>query len=245
MAEGKLRLGRVSYKNTLPLFYKWNLPFVEIKEGTPSQLAAMLDIGLLDGGILSSLFYIQNRGRFSILPDISISSFGEVRSVLLFSKKPLKEIKSVRPSPESLTSNFLTYAVLRKFFGLKVEFVKALRADAELVIGDRALKLSSKSEVPFVYDIGKLWFEKTGLPALFALFIVPTDWLRERPKEVAFLALTLMESKKNFFQNLESLNLEPDLKSYLKNLNYDFGEEHLKSLTLMEKLFSEYLLGKF
>jgi len=39
--------------------------------------------------------------------------------------------------------------------------------------------------------------------------------------------------------------LDRETKLYLKMLDYRFREEHLKSLELMEKLFREYVLGKF
>jgi chorismate dehydratase len=244
MEGGKLRLGRVSYKNTLPLFYNWQLPFVEIIEGTPSELANGINVGMLDGGILSSLFFVQNGARFSLLPDVSISSFGKVGSVLIFSEKPLGEIKTLKISPESLSSNFITYALFKKYLDLPVKFVKEGAADAELVIGDRALERLKVNPSPFVYDVGELWYKNTGLPAVFAVFIVPTKWLVNNPKRAAELTLTLLSSKERFFKDLDRLNLDGDTKKYLKNLNYDFRREHLESLKLMEHLYREYLLKK-
>ncbi len=243
-AKGKITLGRVQYKNTLPLFYKFNLPFVQIVEGTPSQLARLLDAGLIRGGILSSFYYIQKSTVYQPIPDISISSFGKSGSVLLFSEKPLEDIETVKPSGESLTSNFLTYSLFRKFLGKKVSFVGD-SADAFLLIGDRALELSQKGEFPFVYDIGELWYKRTGLPAVFALFIVPKEWATDNPQLFAELTLTLINSREEFFKSLDTLPLDRETKLYLKMLDYRFREEHLKSLKLMEKLFREYVLGKF
>jgi len=231
----KLKLGRVSYTNTLPLFYKVKLNFVEFVEGSPSELAKWVSAGIVKGGILSSFFYLKNSDRFLLLPDISISSFGKAGSVLLVSKKTIKDVKSIRPSPESLTSNFLTYVILKKFLNKPVEFKR--EADAFVVIGDRALTGDfSKS---FVYDIGELWFQYTGLPAVFALFLVPKDWALENPELFAKLSLEFINSKRQFFKNLENLNLERKVKNYLKNLNYDFGKEHLRSLELMERFAKE------
>jgi chorismate dehydratase len=244
MGEEKLRLGKVSYKNTLPLFYGWKLPFVEIVEGTPSELANGISVGMLDGGILSSLYYIQSGARFSLLPDISISSFGKVRSVLILSEKPLEEIRTLKISPESLSSNFITYAVLKKYLKIPVRFVKGGKTDAELVIGDRALERLKVNPTPFVYDVGELWFKNTGLPAVFAVFIVPTRWLVRYPEKASELALTLINSKERFFKDLPDLNLDGETKDYLLNLNYDFREPHLESLKLLEQLYRDYTLGK-
>lgn len=237
--EDKLRLGRVSYKNTLPLFYKFSLPFVELVEGTPAELAKMLDAGLISGGILSSLYYLQNESRFALVPDISISSFGKTGSVLLFSKKSLREIKEIVPSPESLTSNFFTCVIFRKFMGRKVSFVSD-GGDALLVIGDRALNFPAERAFPYKYDIGELWFEHTGLPAVFALFMVPRRWALSNPAKFSLLSLELINSRDSFFRDIDNLNLSEELKNYLLNLDYRFREEHLKGLELMEKLLKEY-----
>jgi len=240
----KIRLGRLSYKNTLPLFHRVSLPFVELKEGTPFELSRMLDAGLIEGGILSSLYYLQNSSKFVLVPDISISSFGKVGSVLLFSRKPLREIREITPSSESLTSNFITYALFRKFLGQKVSFVPE-GGEALLVIGDRALNFPAERDFPYRYDIGELWFKETGLPAVFALFIVPRTWAVENPEKFAKLSLELINSRETFFRELNNLNLSEDLKRYLLNLDYRFREEHLKSLELLQKLLREYYLKGF
>jgi len=243
MHDGKLRIGKVSYKNTLPLFHYFSLPDVELIEGTPQELARKISLGLIQGGIISSLFYLQHRGEYLILPDISISSFGRAGSVLIFSKKPLEEIGEIRPSDESLTSNFLTYTVFRKFLKIPVRFTET--DETLLVIGDRALELLKEKRFPYVYDLGELWFQYTNLPAVFALFIVPKRWALENPDTFSRLSLELLNSKERFFKELPNLPLEAELKEYLKGLNYDFRERHSQSLDLMEKLLKEYQRGNF
>ncbi len=238
MLRGKLRIGRVSYTNTLPLFYHLPKRNLDVVEGTPRKLASLLSVGLLDGGIISSVFYLRREREFVLLPDVSISSFGPSGSVLLFSKKPLKEIRSFKPSGESLTSNLIAYTTLKRLYGLKVE-PSDQHFDAELVIGDRALKMAKRRPYPFVYDVGELWFEKTNLPAVFALFIVSSRVFTEHLSAVSKLAVDLLESKRRFFRNLENLPIGRETKEYLRNLNYDFGREHLQSLELLKKFLSE------
>lgn len=237
-----LKLGRVSYTNTLPLFYGWDLPFIQIREGVPSELAKLLEFNLLDGGILSSVYYLRNKEKFILLPDVSISSFGKTLSVLLFSEKPLEEIETIKPSSESLTSNFLTYAIFKRFLKKSVVFSPE-GADAFLVIGDKALKQMPASR-GYVYDIGELWYKFTNLPAVFALFLVPKRWAYKNPDKFAKLSLSVLEGRDNFFRNLENLNLPKETKDYLLTLDYHFKEEHLKSLKLLEKLLKDYYLNK-
>jgi chorismate dehydratase len=237
----KLKLGKVSYLNTLPFFYYFNFPNVEIVEGVPSELAKLLKIGFLDVGIVSSVFFLQNEPNYIILPDLSISSFGETGSVLIVSKKPIEEIKTLKPSKESLTSNFLAYAILRKFLKQNVEISKK-NVDAEVVIGDKALNLDRKSF--FIYDVGELWYKFTGLPAVYALFTAKKPTNENFHKLYASLTLELQNSREQFFQNLEKLPLEKNLKNYLKKLNYQFREPHLESLKLLKELIKDYHLGK-
>ena len=117
-------------------------------------------------------------------------------------------------------------------------------ADAFLLIGDKALQPSLREKYRYVYDIGELWYKHTGLPAVFALFIVHKRWATSNPQQFAELSLSLMNSREEFFKDLNHLPLEEDIKGYLKGLDYRFREEHLKSLELMEKFFREYVMGK-
>ena len=241
MQNTKIRIGRVSYLNTLPLFYKWKLPFLEIVENVPSKLAKLLELNLLEGGIVSSIHYLENQHKYILLPNISISSYGEARSVLLFSKKPLEEINSLRLSEESLTSNFLTWVIFTRFLQKRVK-INNQDPDAVLVIGDKALREAKKKSYPYIFDIGQLWFEFTSLPAVFAVFVLRRDIVSLYPQEVAQLSLALMESKERFFKDLDNLPLEEELKTYLRTLDYNFGYQHSESLDLMYKLRRESFL---
>ena len=241
MGKPNLKIGKVSYLNTLPFFYYFNLPEVEIIEGVPSQLAKLLKTGFIEVGNVSSVFFLQNEANYIILPDLSISSFGRTSSVLIVSKKPINEIKYLKPSRESLTSNFLAYVIFKKFLKQNIE-ITTNNADAEVVIGDRALKLESNNY--FIYDIGELWYRYTSLPAVYALFVAKKNTDEELYKLYAKLTLELQESRDKFFQNLDKLPLEDCIKSYLKSLNYHFRESHLVSLKLLRELIKDYRLGK-
>jgi chorismate dehydratase len=238
-----LKLGKVSYINTLPFFYYFNFPQIQIVEGVPSELAKLLKIGYLDIGLVSSVFFLQNEANYIILPDLSISSFGDTKSVLIISKKPLEEIKSLKFSTESLTSNFLAYAILRKFLKKQVK-ISSEKFDAEVVIGDKALFLQETEPYLYKYDVGKLWFQYTGLPAVYAVFAAKRTQREDILELYASLALNLQESRERFFKNLSNLSLEKDIKNYLKSLDYRFLEPHLESLKLIKELIRDYYLGK-
>jgi len=133
-----LRIGKVGYLNTAPLFY--SLEGFEVREGHPSELVKELREGNIDAGIVSSAEFFFNPESYYILSDISISSRGKVCSVLLLSNKPIEEIERIRVTPNSLTSRFLLFYLLKRVYGKGVEEVTE-GEDAFLAIGDEAIRL--------------------------------------------------------------------------------------------------------
>ena len=224
-----MRIGKVSYSNTLPLFY--SLKGFDIVEGHPADLVKKLREGCIDAGIVSSVEVFFNPENYLILPDISISSKGKVCSVLLLSRKPIEDIKSVRITPSSLTSRYLLEFIMKEVYEKVLPEVPEGEEDAVLVIGDSALKL--REEYEFSYDLGGEWFNYTGLPFVFALFLVR----REVPQEEARRIYTAVRaSVKDFFADLGKGKVKLSdafLNRYLfECIDYSLGEEHLRSLEL-------------
>ena len=232
-----LRIGKVVYTNTLPLFYR--MDGFEVVEGHPSELVKLLREGRIDAGIVSSAEYFFNPESYWVLPDISVSSRGSVCSVLLLSKKPIDKIKKIRITSKSVTSRYLLMFVLKEGYGIQTEEVGE-GEDAFLMIGDEAIEL--RCSFPYVYDLGEEWFRLTDLPFVFALFLVRRE---VPPREIRELLGNLRYSLKSFFEDLGSGALELDgdkrfLKKYFcECIDYTLGKEHLRSLekffTFMEK----------
>ncbi|WP_461830029.1 menaquinone biosynthesis protein [Aquifex sp.] len=225
-----LRVGRVSYKNTIPLFYK--LSGFEVIEGVPSHLVKLLREGKIDAGIVSSAEYFFNPDKYLILPDISISSRGRVCSVKLFSKVPLEDIRSVRLSDASLTSRYLLFYIFEERLGYLPE--ESEDAEAVMLIGDEALEVK---EFPYTYDLAEEWFKIHGLPFVFALFLVRRE---ARTEEVKRLYKGVKESLKEFFKDLAEGEVSKDFY-FTECIDYSLKEEHIKSL----RLFFEYLGKRF
>ena len=234
-----LRIGKVSYTNTLPLFY--SLKGFELIEGHPSDLVKKLRESEIDAGIVSSAEYFFHPEDYFVLPQVSISSRGKVCSVLLLSKKPIEEVEGIKITPRSLTSRYLLSYIMENVYGRSPQEVTE-NEDAVLSIGDEALKL--KEDYDYAYDLGEEWFKHTGLPFVFALFLVRKDAPSGRVKE---LHKGIKTSLANFFSDLESGRLdlsEKFLKHYLSEcLDYGLEEEHLRSLGEFFK-FMERETGK-
>jgi predicted solute-binding protein len=130
--------------------------------------------GAIDVGLVP-VAEIARQG-LEIVPSVGITCLGPVRSILLFSKVPWREVRTLAADLSSRTSVQLARVILRERFGAdpqttrqepKLEAMLA-RADAALVIGDPALVLNPDS-LPFAWlDLGQEWFNLTGLPMVFA-----------------------------------------------------------------------------
>lgn len=132
--------------------------------------------GAADIGIVPS--FELTRQNLEIIPGAGIACHGAVRSILLISKCPAAEVRTLAADSNSRTSVQLARVVLARKYGAAVDSTPhppdldaMLRiADAALVIGDAALRIDP-ARLPFhVYDLGAEWVEMTGLPMVFAVW---------------------------------------------------------------------------
>jgi chorismate dehydratase len=162
-----LRLGRISYVNMAPVFFRVEAAYEEVS-GVPTELNRRLLVGEIDTAPISSIEWARNADRLRLLPRLCVSSEGAVDSIQLVSRRPLDEVRVVAVTPESATSVVLTKVLLphARHVALGEE------ADARLLIGDAALKSAFEDPTPH-HDLGRLWLERTGLPMVFAVWACP------------------------------------------------------------------------
>ncbi|MCX8036792.1 MAG: menaquinone biosynthesis protein [Candidatus Sumerlaeia bacterium] len=183
MSDSRLRVGVVSYLNSRPMVFglKYLAPQLRIQTAPPAALARQMRRGRLDVALVPTFEYLC-RPDYRLLRASAICADGRVRSVILFSRKPLEQICSVRLDPESLTSNALLQILCQCHFFKMPKWVRGLGnlepsevlerdlADAVLVIGNRALAMSGR--YPYEYDLGREWYRMTRLPFVFAVWTV-------------------------------------------------------------------------
>jgi len=175
-----LRLCSVDYLNSAPLV--WGLvhgPPQQIFDLTfrvPSQCADLVASGAVEIGNIPVIEL--SRQNLEMVPGIGVAARGAVRSILLISKRPLAEIRTLAADSSSRTSVALTRIILSRRYGVEPEFMPSApdlesmldRADAALIIGDPALRLDPASLPYHVADLGREWTEMTGLPMVFAVW---------------------------------------------------------------------------
>src|SRR5205085_6426394 len=106
-----IRLGRISYVNMAPVFYRLEAEVEEVT-GVPTDLNRLLVAGELDVAPISSIEWARNADRLRLLPRLCVSSEGAIDSIQLVSHRPLDEVRVVAVTPESATSVVLTNVLL-------------------------------------------------------------------------------------------------------------------------------------
>src|SRR6266581_4939441 len=138
-----VKLGRISYVNMAPVFYRLEADVEEIS-GVPTALNRQLIAGELDLAPISSIEYARNADRLRLLPRLCVSSEGAVESIQLISKTPPERVRSIAVTPESATSVVLT----RVLFPDAEHVPLGEDAEAKLLIGDAALKSAFEDPTP-------------------------------------------------------------------------------------------------
>jgi chorismate dehydratase len=217
-----IRLGRISYVNMAPVFYRLDADVEEV-QGVPTDLNRRLVAGEIDLAPISSIEYARNAAMLRILPRLCVSSEGAVDSIQLVSKVPLERVRVVAVTPESATSVVLTKVLIPE-----AEHVPLGEdAEAKLLIGDAALKSAFEDPTPH-YDLGRLWLERTGLPMVFAVWAAPDPPV----PGTAELEDALVESVRIARAEPEQLAYEASerygypagfLARYFEKLRYRFG----------------------
>jgi chorismate dehydratase len=217
-----IRLGRISYVNMAPVFYRLDAEVEEV-QGVPTDLNRRLVAGEIDLAPISSIEYARHADTLRILPRLCVSSEGAVDSIQLVSRVPLERVRTVAVTPESATSVVLTKVLLPEANHVPL----GQEAEAKLLIGDVALKSAFEDPTPH-YDLGRLWLERTGLPMVFAVWAAPDP---PRPG-TAELEDALVESVRIARAEPEQLAHEASerygypagfLARYFEKLRYRFG----------------------
>lgn len=237
-----LKIGQIDYANVYPIFYQLGLlDRYKLVKGVPSFLNSAIREGGIDAGFCSCIEYARNPEQYYVIPNISISGIDCVKSVMLFSKKPIEELGSTEIflTGESGTSIVLFEILMREKYKMNPVFTRDnADADACVLIGDQALFSTYNGDWPYVYDLCTLWREFTGLPFVFALWIVRKDTVESRYGEVAEFVDTLQVIKNDSKKNLAALLDHYAFKGltsyqiidYWEIINYDLSDSHIQGL---------------
>ncbi|MCB4757691.1 MAG: menaquinone biosynthesis protein [Elusimicrobia bacterium] len=247
-----MKVGKISYLNTAPFFYRWENRDIPFEEGVPRELAGRARAGSIVAAALPVVECWALEDKFVPLGNWGIAVRKECKSVLVLSKRPFPELDGMElaVTEDSSTSVRLCEVLIRTKYRHSVHLRRGFRDEdeARLVIGDEALQLGYKRDLkmwPFLTDLAQEWWEWKGLPFVFARWVVQKD-------------LSVLSIAKIFSQIKRSLRLGmrsypeiaeknatllgvPDvyLIEYLKSFTYELGAEEMESIDLFKNLVAK------
>lgn len=235
----KIKVSAVSYTNTLPFLQGIKaspklLEQIDLSVDVPAECARKVIQNEADLGIIpvAALTRIPD---YHIVTDYCIGSDGAVDSVFIFSTKPIAQIRSLRLDSQSRTSNGLARILLKHHWKLDVEVVMDGEADAYVLIGDRTF--GQKDTVTYVYDLGEIWKDFTGLPFAYAV------WVSNKKLPENFISdfnMALREGVSHPLDVVPGLPYYPnfDYKIYLtENLDFNLDNRKREAISKYLKLY--------
>jgi chorismate dehydratase len=244
---------RIPYANCAPFYALWaDAPFA-VRNLEPRDLGREAESGGVDLGVMAAGDWFRMKDRFELLAPMGVAARGPVQSVLLFSRRPASALEGARISvtPATSTSVRLLHLLLdvRRDFK-NVSYVRGLepaQADAMLMIGDQAMRTRKRLPEGFthVLDLGEDWLSWTGLPFVYAVWVVRSALDPALKAEMrAFLEASLAAGLATL-PEVARITTDPgwtaaETEAYLRQFHYRFGPDEMTALERFESLVREH-----
>lgn len=249
-----VRLGSVPYLNARPLVAGLDQsPGVVLTEAPPSELARQLRAGRLDAALASAVELLRDP-PLGWIAGPAIASRGPVCSILLFVRGAPGAVATLALDRSSLTAAALAQVCLAEFLGAEKPRVTlcdpraelaSIDADAVLRIGDPALTTAPDGRQAL--DLGALWTERTGLPFVWAVWLVraaasAAELAAIRSAVLAARARGLPQRDELANRFAEAQGLDPGFcRDYLhRHVRFDLGPDEHKGLAAFARLAHQH-----
>ena len=222
------RIGCVKYLNAHPLIQGWP---GRVEFDHPSVLCRRLAAGELDIALVSSFEFLRNP-IYRIVDNISISSDGEVYSVVVAHREEISQIDEIELDPASETSvNLLRYLLEQR--GLNPRLVTRPQSEvSRLLIGDQAIRFRRDNPGFQFWDLGQEWKQLVDLPFVYALWLVRPEVAEA--KAVADRLRALRDENVGKIDKLIAQEKEFDAefcrRYFTEHLRFTFGEREKEGL---------------
>lgn len=246
-----IKVGQTYFKNTDFIYYAINEGIVTVDNASfytahPPKLGEMIVKKEIDVAPIPAIMYAEHSDELLLLPDFSISSNGETKSILLFSDEYLRleELRGKKIAvPGTSASSVALLRIMLRERGIDSEIIyhekpdiedMLKKAEAALLIGDHALVAEEGGRHRILADLGTEWLRLTGRRMIFAVWAVREEFANKCPKAVQNLTEKLRESRRYAYKNIEEVSKElagkagisPALmEKHLSLLNYGLDSE--------------------
>ena len=245
------RIGRIPYLNSEVFYYGMaGEADVELHPLTPRALSGAATEGGLDAGPVPLVTCFELEDTFKPLGDFCIATVEKARSILLYSKRPIEELTGavVGVTGETSTSVRLMKTLFAWRFNVSPRQYVGLDdgpTDAFLLIGDDALR--NRRGVPgysYLYDLGQEWHEWTGLPFVFARWVVRRDVDDDKIRRLEALISHSIERGLAAVEEIaavrQDLNMTPEeIIEYVRSFHYHLGDEEMMAIEKFRSLLSD------
>lgn len=219
---------------------------VDLTFSLPSVCAEEVENGQIDIGLVPLAEIV--RQRLEIVSDVGITCRGAVRSILLFSRVPWREVRTLAADAGSRTSVRLACVVLRERYGVsprvterKPDLQSMLEtADAALIIGDPALRIDPARSAFACIDLGAEWFALTGLPMVFAAWAgkpgSASEAVRKLTNESYFFGKERLDEIAGAEYPERGISHDLAVRYLRSHIRYEIGSEEQQAIQTFVKL---------
>ena len=217
----------------------------------PRELGARAAAGVLLAGLMPLVDYFRLADAFDRIGRFGIAVRGRAHSVLLFARRPLRQLEgaTIAVTEETSTSAVLLRLLLEQRYEITPQaYLRGSHpeADALLLIGDEALRVrQTNRQYPYEIDLAFEWWLWQHLPFVFALWAIRKDAAPEDRKQVE---LGLVKALALNTPRLEAIAQEaspalgvpaPDLHAYLSGFIYRLSAPEEAGIARFKELIDE------
>jgi len=244
-----MKVGRIPYLSCEPFYFEMERRGMALYDLQPRALAEAVVKGDIDAGPVPLVDCFRLTDDFRFLAGFCVATIRKAGSVLLHAKQPIEALSNARIgiSGEATTS----FRLLQVLLALKYQVQPAAYVtladshDAFLLMGNEGLRQrGGKRDYPYIYDLGAEWHQWTGLPFVFARWLVRKDMDR---KAVAMLEDALYVGMQDWADGLfhprssrDDVLMHPrDILEYTQGIRYFIGVPEQRAMDRFRQHLNE------
>ena len=235
-----LKVGRTPYLSSEPMYFDMEKRGIEVQELPPNELTAAISDGRLQGGLVSLVDTFELNDSMRTASGFCVATIAQAVSVKLHTKMPIEELagRTIAVPEAAPTAIKLLQVLLSLKHGITpgAYVTEDEGHDARLLVGNLGLRhRRGLREFPQTYDLGEEWRQWTGLPFVFARFVLRKDL---EPQDALKIEDSLYTSLQDWADGLyhvsgpsDRLPIHPqEIHLYTQGLRYFIGVPEEKSI---------------
>ncbi|MCH7736897.1 MAG: hypothetical protein IH872_05785 [Chloroflexi bacterium] len=247
-----IKVGRTPYLSSEPMYFDMVKRGIEVEELPPDEIVGAILEGRLQGGLVSLVDVFGLDDSLRTVSGFCVATVAQAVSVKLHAKAPIEELDgaNIAVPEEAPTAVKLLQVLLSLKHGVKTGAYVGDDDphDARLLAGNLGLRhRRGLRGFEHTYDLGEEWNRWTGLPFVFARWVLRNDLERQ---DALVIEDSLYTSLQDWADGLYRVSGPSDrvpvhpqeIHQYTKGLRYFIGVPEEKSIALFQGYVEE--LGK-